>query len=521
MRKDPQQRYASAQELSADISRYLEGLPVLAHRGSLRYLSAKFAARNKVGVLAAAVVLILAVVGLGLIVRQNHIAERERARAQRRFDDVRSLAKSLMFEVHDSIKDLPGATPARKLLVSRASEYLDSLAHEAGNDTGLQRELADAYERLGDVQGNPELSNVGDPAGALASYAKAAALRESVLKNLSKDSALKLALSGTYFKIGICRDASGDLAGALANLHKARALAENSGLDRQDPALVDALAAAHWAFARIEREQGDLPTALAGYRTAISLRESARVIDPAQKLAFRIRMAGSYREVAEVLRQQKQYPAAVEAATEALDVLGNASRKDPGNSTLRQWAGSGYEELGTCLEDAGKLDQALYNFRKERDIFYETVAKDPNDTNASRVTGFTDVEIGRVLVKKGDPGGALPLLKEALGIFRSLEQSSPESSYLDENFANVYGELGTTYSTLGSDLKLAHDIRRARWSQARSWYRKALDVRLEQQRQGKLLRENAGEPERLAEQIGKCTRALRKLYPSRFEVSAH
>jgi tetratricopeptide (TPR) repeat protein len=231
------------------------------------------------------------------------------------------------------------------------------LSREAGDDAGLQRELAAAYERLGDVQGNPELSNLGDPFGALASYTKAAALRESLLKTGANDSVAKLDLSGTYFKIGTCRDASGDLSGALSNLQKARTLAEESGLDRQDPSLVDALAAAHWAIARVTREQGNLPAALEGYRTAVSLRESAHTTNPAQKAEFRIRIAASYREIAEVLRQEKQYAAAVEAATASLAALESASQKDPDNSTLHRWVGAGYDQLGTCLEDAGKLDQ--------------------------------------------------------------------------------------------------------------------------------------------------------------------
>ena len=511
MRKDPQQRYASAQEFSADLSRYVEGMPVLARRGSLRYVAGKFAIRHKASVLAAALVLVLTIVGVALIVRQGRIAERERARAQRRFDDVRSLAKSLMFEVHDSIKDLPGATPARKLLVSRASEYLDSLSREAGDDAGLERELAAAYERLGDVQGNPELANLGDPAGALASYDKAAALRQSLLRIRSNDSAMKLALSGTYLKIGMCRDTNEDLSGALGDLQKARVLAEESGLDRQDPSLVDALAAAYWAIARVTKEQGNLPAALEGYRTAVALRESARVTVPAQKTDFRLRIAGSYREIAEVLRQQKQYATAVDAARQTVTIWESASEKDPNNSTLRQWVGAGYDQLGTCLEDSGQLDQALDNFRKGRAIFQKAMARDPSDTNASRVTGFMDVEVGRVLVKKGDPNAALPVLNEALQIFQHLAKSSPESSYLSDNFANVYSELGMTYAALGSDVKVPSSARRQHWLQARSCYRKARDVVLEQQHQGKLLPENSGEPKRLLREIGNCTQALSRL----------
>lgn len=62
---------------------------------------------------------------------QAHAARQERDKAEHRFNQVRKLANSVVFELHDSIENLPGSTPARELLVGRALEYLDSLADEA------------------------------------------------------------------------------------------------------------------------------------------------------------------------------------------------------------------------------------------------------------------------------------------------------------------------------------------------------------------------------------------------------
>ena len=88
--------------------------------------------------------------------------ERDRAieaegRALRRFDQVRELASKVLFEFHDAIADLPGATPARVLLVKNALKYLDNLSQEAGDDVTLIRELATAYAKVGDVQGSVRL----------------------------------------------------------------------------------------------------------------------------------------------------------------------------------------------------------------------------------------------------------------------------------------------------------------------------------------------------------------------------
>jgi hypothetical protein len=42
LRKDPQRRYGSVQELSDDVARHLEGMPIRARADSRRYRAAKF-----------------------------------------------------------------------------------------------------------------------------------------------------------------------------------------------------------------------------------------------------------------------------------------------------------------------------------------------------------------------------------------------------------------------------------------------------------------------------------------------
>ncbi len=87
-------------------------------------------------------VVLTLVAGMAVTLREKRIAEH-------RFNDVRKLANSLIFEVHDSIRDLPGSTEARKLLVSRGLQYLDTLNQQAKGDASPQEELATAYEKVG------------------------------------------------------------------------------------------------------------------------------------------------------------------------------------------------------------------------------------------------------------------------------------------------------------------------------------------------------------------------------------
>src|SRR6185436_7939350 len=170
LHKDLARRYGSVEQLSDDVARHLDGRPVIAQADSIRYRATKFVTRHKVGVAASALVAVSLVGGIFATTWQMHIAGVERARAERRFNDVRRLSTSFLFEFHDAIAPLPGSTKARELVVRRAREYLDSLSAESGNDPSLQRDLATAYERVGDVQGLPQFANLGDTSGAVESH---------------------------------------------------------------------------------------------------------------------------------------------------------------------------------------------------------------------------------------------------------------------------------------------------------------------------------------------------------------
>src|SRR5438132_4863426 len=180
LRKEPERRYASVQEFSEDLRRHLEGLPVLARSDTLSYRTSKFVTRHKAGVAAAVIVLLTLLSATVITSWQARVARRERDKAQQRFNQVRKLANSVLFEYDDGIEKLPGSTPIREKMVKDALEYLDNLSSQSSGDATLQAELAAAYEKVGDVQGNPYGANLGNQDGALESYRKAVTIREAL-----------------------------------------------------------------------------------------------------------------------------------------------------------------------------------------------------------------------------------------------------------------------------------------------------------------------------------------------------
>ena len=223
--KEPDRRYTSVDQFSEDIRRHLVGLPVIARKDTLRYRASKFVQRNRAIVAAGAIAFLALIAAVGVTTWQARVASRQRELAEQRFNDVRVLANTFLFDLHDAIRDLPGSTPARQMLVTRGLEYLDKLAGEAGGAgaglPALRRELANGYVRLGDVQGRPFNPNLGDTSGALASYRKAVALLEADYGINPGDARTRRDLAIAYLRVSSLLSAMGDTKESLDLAQKA------------------------------------------------------------------------------------------------------------------------------------------------------------------------------------------------------------------------------------------------------------------------------------------------------------
>ncbi|MEM7584117.1 MAG: serine/threonine-protein kinase [Acidobacteriota bacterium] len=133
MRKEPELRYSSVEQLSEDILRHLDGLPVLARSGAFAYRAGKFLKRNQ---LALAVTLAFVLLGLvlGLLWKQEAderaASDKERDIAVQRSESSNS-AQGLMSEfIADLVRGLTRGTEGSNLTMSqlaeRAAQNIDS-----------------------------------------------------------------------------------------------------------------------------------------------------------------------------------------------------------------------------------------------------------------------------------------------------------------------------------------------------------------------------------------------------------
>lgn len=181
MAEDPARRYSSVEQLREDIRRYRTGLPVLAQGDSLSYRFRKFVGRRRAIVAAAALIAISLAGGVASTLYEARMARRQRNLAEKRYNDVRSLATTVLFDIHDNIKNLAGSTAARKLAIDKGLEYLEALTPDSEGDVALEAELAAGYERAGSLLGNLYDSNTEGGKTAAPVLEKALRLRKQVV----------------------------------------------------------------------------------------------------------------------------------------------------------------------------------------------------------------------------------------------------------------------------------------------------------------------------------------------------
>jgi tetratricopeptide (TPR) repeat protein len=167
--REPQRRYASAEQFAGDLDAWRTGFPVRARPDSMAYRLRRSIGRHRWAAALAAASCAVLVAATAVSVRQARVAER-------RFEDLRAFARSIVFDVNDALEPIPGTTAARKLVVSTGLEYLDRLVQEGIESLALREELAAAYLRIGKVQGGSFVPNLGDARGALDSFHKAIAV---------------------------------------------------------------------------------------------------------------------------------------------------------------------------------------------------------------------------------------------------------------------------------------------------------------------------------------------------------
>src|SRR5262245_58085082 len=276
---EPPRRYESAAQLAEDLRRYLDQQPVQARPPTLRYRALKFARRHRVPVAATAAAFVALSVGLAMSLYEARIAGS-------RLRQIRTMADALVFDVHDAGRDLPGSTKARKVIVQTALDYLNSTLSTVHGDAGAEKEFAKAYRRLGDVQGNVQAANLGDPDGALARYRQAIPLLDDAIRRAPGDLDAITERLVLYERVGTLQAYTGKLRDAVQTLRDGIQFGGPFAASKNAD-LTIALAGLHLASSEAVRNMNDYAAAFGNATASLGLFQAlaaARPWDPAVRL---------------------------------------------------------------------------------------------------------------------------------------------------------------------------------------------------------------------------------------------
>jgi eukaryotic-like serine/threonine-protein kinase len=392
---DAPRRYESAAQLADDLQRFLQHEPVRARPQTARYRALKFARRNRVQVAAAAAVFVALAAGLTLSVHEARLAS-ERLR------QIRTIADTLVFEVHDAVRDLPGSTKARQVIVQTALRYLDSSLNSVAGDPAAQKELAKTYRRLGDVQGNAQGANLGDAASAMARYRQAVTLVDGVLQRDPRDLDAVAERLVLYERIGMLHAYTGQLRDAVQTLQ--------DGI--------------RFGTRFVESHDDDVALALAGV----------------------------YLESSEAVRNQNDYAGAFRDATESLRLQEDVASRRPSDPAVRYSLANAFAAVGMAEGGLNRLGDALAHYRQGTAQMEKLVALEPQHVSWNRDLMLAYGHIADVLGNPGlqnlgDRAGALRAYQQAAGIGKRLY----EADRADQRAAADYGIVLSRVETMMDD----------------------------------------------------------------------
>jgi serine/threonine protein kinase/Flp pilus assembly protein TadD len=448
MRKEPERRYASAQQMASDIQRYLEGRPVIARRDTWSYRSSKFVRRHwlpvTAGVGAAALVLAFAAntyrQSLRIAAERDRVAQqRERAEHERaRAEEVSSFLVNL-FKLSDPEENRGNQVTARELLDSGAKRLQAGLQDQPETKAALLSTVGAVYDSLGQYQDAVPI------------------LDESLRLQDQSHDATRI---DTLLELGRARMYMGDLRGAEQPLQEALHLAQTDFGAKS-------LESGHslWSLGMLRNQQGQYSQAKDLYIRSLAILDQSSA--PATDVAVVLD------DLATVYTFEQQWALAKQTYERALDI----DRRMLGDDHPR--VAPRLENLAIVAQNMGELKQAETLYldalrREERaygDRHLETIIIKSNyglllqregrlaeaepllrsvlDTRLSLLgsdhymVGYARVSLAMLLHDKGDLPGAESEFRQALAVYdKSLPGNHQYRASLLTHFARLLVDRG-------------------------------------------------------------------------------
>jgi serine/threonine-protein kinase len=379
MRKEPERRYGSAEQLAGDIRRFLQGKPVIARKDTLSYRSTKFVKRHWLPVFAGVAVffLILAFTVTTYVQSLRIAAERDRAAEQReaalreraRAEEVSTFLVDL-FKLSDPEVNRGNRVTARELLDSSTKRLREAFKDQPGTKAALLATVGSVYDSLGQYQDAVPI------------------LRESLA--LQRESQDKSRVD-TLLELGRVLFEGGDLQAAEAPLQEALRLSQ-----REFGATDLESGRALWVLGQLRHLQGEAAGAIDLYKRALDILETAQA--PATEVARLLD------DLAQDYERQQQWVLAKQTYERALTID-------------REILGNDHPRVASHLQNLAIVAQNMGDFKQAESLYREAIASEQRAFGAQHPeTAAAQGNYALLLEREGRLAEAEPLLRDALDV---------------------------------------------------------------------------------------------------------
>jgi serine/threonine protein kinase/tetratricopeptide (TPR) repeat protein len=474
LEKNRNRRYETASALAADVQRYLHDEPVHACPPSAWYRFRKVARRNTGALTTAAVVAAALVLGTAISIWQAIRATQAREETARQGDETaqqRDLARANFQKAHqavdtyftevseDQLLDQPGLQPLRYRLLKSALQYYQGFVEERSADPSLQRELAEAYRRVGSIT-----SEIGSKDEAEPPLRQAIGLFQSLLEATPDDEELQCGLARSYQVLAYVQAFGSQAAYAKESAKRAVALLEKLRMVHPQATQYGRWLGQSYDMIGISLvATGQYAAAKAFHVQAVQvLSETSRQAPADAEVKASWGLAYAHLSIAHHYTAQRE--AEEEALRQAIAIYQPIVEKYPANARFRNELAKAWGTLGMLRYDMGHPSLAEESFQSAFLLLEKLAEENPTVLEYRTHLANTLGRIGEVKSARDQPGRAERFYRRSITLHEELNAQDPRSAKRLNGLAWVYYRLGSLQAASGqrnAGLRLcqkAHEI---------------------------------------------------------------
>jgi tetratricopeptide (TPR) repeat protein len=472
LEKDPSRRYTSAADLAADLTRYLNGEPILARPVGSLGRAWRWARRQPV-IAGLAAALVLAVLGgFGMVTWQWRRAAEHAHRAEENFNEAelkrieaeqareyarrkqeeaeRSLAEenASFVQAHKAVNDFclyisqeldqtPSLQPLRKSLLEASLAYYQGFLRRRSEDPLLRLELADTQVRVAQIN-----NAIGSKARAQEAYREALAIYRSLHKADPTNPTIQQKLAGTLDNLVIGESTTTPLDTSAEAL---RLYEEFLGGNPNDGVLRNGLAhclnnrgAKCMALGRVaegracfERSR-DIQEQLVKEKPDVELFQSDLATSLGNLGVFYGRQVGGGEEALACHRRVHE-------------LRTRLAKAHPRDAHRHGDLAASWQRLGNIYRDLGKMDDARMAFQEARTLGEKLVAQNPYMTRYRLDLASCHINLGVLFSRQGHSDSALECYEKARDMQEKLVGLDPSHPWFRKELGLTLFNIGTLY----------------------------------------------------------------------------